>query len=362
MSKPMSRLVVKVGSGLVVGSDRTPNAEFVASLCREIAALRGEGTDVVLVSSGAIALGAPLLGLEGRLQRLDELQAAAAIGQVRLAQLWQDALSVHGLTAAQLLLTPGDTESRRRYLNALDTLRVLLRHGAVPVVNENDTVATDEIRYGDNDGLAARVAQMVDADTLLLLSDVDGLYTRHPSEPGAELVPRVERIDGTIDGMVSQMRSAWGSGGMHSKVAAARLATSAGVDVHVANGTLPGCIERWRNGGPATHFLASTRPERARKRWIAGTLRPAGRLWLDAGACRALRNGKSLLPVGVAKIDGAFERGDTVLLLDEDGQEIGRGLASFDDREARGLVGQPGQGGTLVHRNDLVLTERSAAS
>ena len=362
MRANIKRLVVKVGSGLVVGNDGEANVAFVQSLSREIAGLRAAGTDVLLVSSGAIALGAAGLGLKERSQRLDELQAAAAIGQVRLAQLWQEHLGGNGLTAAQLLLTLGDTESRRRYLNALDTIRVLLQQGVVPVVNENDTVATDEIRYGDNDGLAARVAQMVEADVLLLLSDVDGLYTAHPDQPDAELVREVTTLDERIEAMVSDRRSTWGSGGMHSKLAAARLASAAGVHVYVANGTVSDCLARWQSGGPATHFVASTRPGRARKRWIAGALRPAGKLWLDAGACQALRNGKSLLPVGVARVEGAFERGDTVLLLDEQGAEIGRGLTAFDAGEARGLAGRRGQGRTLVHRNDLVLTDPMAAS
>ncbi|MEM1262548.1 MAG: glutamate 5-kinase [Pseudomonadota bacterium] len=364
MQCPFSRLVIKVGSGLLVDAGREPNTAFVAGLADEIARLRASQVDVLLVSSGAIALGAPQLGLKRRSHRLDELQAAAAVGQVGLARLWQAHLGTHGLTAAQLLLTLGDTESRRRYLNALDTIRVLLSRGVVPVINENDTVATDEIRFGDNDGLAARVAQMVDANALVLLSDVDGLYTAHPSNLDAELVTRIETIDDATEAMVSERRSAWGSGGMRSKLAAARLASAAGVEVFVTNGTRSGCLERWLNGGPATHFVASARPERARKRWIAGSLRPAGQLWLDAGACAALRNGNSLLPVGVRRVDGSFQRGDTVVLMDENGTEIGRGLCARDDVETRDLLtgrsSEKDRQAALVHRNDLVLTERES--
>ncbi|MEM8983744.1 MAG: glutamate 5-kinase [Pseudomonadota bacterium] len=365
MQCPFSRLVIKVGSGLLVDASREPNTAFVAGLADEIARLRANQVDVLLVSSGAIALGAPQLGIKSRGRRLDELQAAAAVGQVALAQLWQSHLDAHGLRAAQLLLTLGDTESRRRYLNALDTIRVLLKRGVVPVINENDTVATDEIRFGDNDGLAARVAQMVDADALVLLSDVDGLYTKHPSDIDAELVARIDRIDASTEAMVSERRSSWGSGGMRSKLAAASLATAAGVEVFVTNGTRSGCIERWLDGGPATHFVASARPERARKRWIAGALRPAGQLWLDAGACTALRNGKSLLPVGVRRVDGAFQRGDTVVLVDEQGIEIARGLCACDAAETRALLSESSvavsRHGALIHRNDLVLTEREAS-
>ncbi len=365
MQCSFSRLVVKVGSGLLIGPDRAPNRDFATALGAELAALRAAGCEVLLVSSGAIALGAPALGLAVRTSRLDEMQAAAAIGQVRLAQLWQETFEAHDISAAQLLLTLGDTESRRRYLNALDTIRVLLARGVIPVINENDTVATDEIRFGDNDGLAARVAQMVDADALVLLSDVDGLYTAHPEQDGAELVRTVTDIDREVAAMVSERRSSWGSGGMQSKIAAAQLATQAGIDVFVTNGTARGALARWLDGGPATHFVASPRPDSARKRWIAGSLRPAGELWLDPGACAALANGKSLLPVGVQRVEGEFTRGDTVRLLDTAGAEIGRGLTAVDATEARALVGVKGDAGgraALVHRNDMVLTRRTPAN
>jgi glutamate 5-kinase len=361
-------IVVKVGSALLVDQDTGQlRREWLRSLCADVAKLRVEKKSVVLVSSGAIALGRRALGLKPGTLRLEENQAAAAVGQVRLAHAYAEILEAEDIVAAQILLTLGDTEERRRYLNARATIRTLLELGSVPIINENDTVATAEIRYGDNDRLAARVASMMEADALVLLSDVDGLYTADPARaPGAEHIAHVEAITPAIEAMAGGSISGVGRGGMASKLAAARIATGAGVEVVVAMGKTDHPIEAIKDGARSTRFSPNETPAAARKRWIAGVLKPQGVLIIDAGAAKALRDGRSLLPAGVRQIDGRFERGDAVLIHDQQGVEIGRGLAAYGAADAERIAGKRsleieailGYRGRdeIVHRDDLVLT------
>jgi glutamate 5-kinase len=318
------------------------------------------------VSSGAIALGRRELKLPAGRLRLEESQAAAAVGQIRLAHAWKEVLEQRGHTVAQVLLTLGDTEQRRRYLNARNTLETLLRLGAVPVINENDTVATAEIRYGDNDRLGARVAQMVSADCLVLLSDVDGLYTADPTrEPTAQFIAEVVRITPEIEAMAGGSSSDVGSGGMATKVAAARISVSAGCHLCIAAGRESHPLGRIESGARCTWFLAEASPVTARKQWIAGMLKPAGELTVDEGAARALLGGRSLLPAGVVAVNGRFDRGDAVVVRDPQGREIARGLSAYSSTDAeriRGrrsgeleaLLGFRGRD-EMIHRDDLVL-------
>jgi glutamate 5-kinase len=362
------RVVVKVGSALLVeGSTGRVNRAWLESLAEDIAALRGRGQEVVLVSSGAIALGRRELGLASGRLKLEESQAAAAVGQIRLAHAWKEVLEQRGFTVAQVLLTLGDTEERRRYLNARNTLTTLLRLDAIPVINENDTVATAEIRYGDNDRLGARVAQMVSADCLVLLSDVDGLYTADPTrDSGARFIAEVPRITSEIEAMAGGSASEVGSGGMATKVMAAKIAVAAGCSLCIAAGRELNPLRRVESGAPCTWFLAEASPVTVRKQWIAGMLRPAGELAVDEGAVRALRAGKSLLPAGVVHVKGRFDRGDAVVVRDPGGVEIARGLAAYSSADAeriRGrrsaeletLLGYRGRD-EMIHRDDLVLT------
>jgi glutamate 5-kinase len=362
------RIVIKIGSALLVNArDGTLDAGWFNALVGDIVRLRARGQDVVLVSSGAIALGRRHLGLGPGPLRLDESQAAAAAGQIRLAHAWQDALARHDIPVAQVLLSPGDTEQRRRYLNARGTLETLIGLGAVPVINENDTVATEEIRYGDNDRLAARVAQMVSADCLLLLSDVDGLYTADPrTRPDAAFVPVVTEIDANVRRMAGDSPTDFGSGGMITKLAAARIAVAAGCHMAILDGRRHAPLEVLEENGRCTWFLAAGSPGRMRKQWIAGSLEPRGNLHVDAGAARALAAGNSLLPAGVTRIDGIFERGDAVVIRGPSGSELARGLVGYGADEARriagrhsseieGLLGYRGRA-ALVHRNDLAMT------
>src|SRR5690606_9653883 len=302
-------IVIKVGSALLVErASGTLNRAWVESLAADIGRLRQRGQDVLLVSSGAIALGRRSLGLPQGKLKLEESQAAAAVGQIRLAHAWAEVLDQHGLSVAQILLTLGDTEQRRRYLNARSTLNTLLRLGAVPVVNENDTVATTEIRYGDNDRLAARVAQMISADCLVLLSDVDGLYTADPTrDPTARFIPEVHRIDASIEVMAGGAASAVGSGGMATKIVAAKIAVGAGCHMCVALGREPHPLQRIEQGARCSWFYPSASPATMRKQWIAGTLQPAGEVQVDDGAAQALARGKSLLPAGVVRVSGQFQ-------------------------------------------------------
>jgi glutamate 5-kinase len=361
------RVVVKVGSSLLVDSDKGRlNRAWLESLAADVAASRKRGQEVILVSSGAIALGRRHLTLgTGRL-KLEESQAAAAVGQIRLAHAYKELLDVHEITVAQILLTLGDTEQRRRYLNARGTLNTLLSLGAVPLINENDTVATAEIRYGDNDRLAARVAQMVGADCLVLLSDIDGLYTANPNiDPDAQFIARVLEITPAIEAMAGGSGSDMGSGGMQTKIAAAKIAVAAGCHLCISLGSVEHPLQRIAEGARCTWFMPSSTPLATRKQWIAGTLKPAGAISVDDGAVRALMGGKSLLPAGVTRAVGRFDRGDTVSIVGPDGTEIGRGICAYSDVDAARIIGRKSADiekvlgfrgrDEIVHRDDLVL-------
>ncbi|WP_206202866.1 glutamate 5-kinase [Thioalkalivibrio sp. XN8] len=361
------RVVIKIGSALLV--DRATNSldrPWFEGLVEDIARLRRRGQEVLLVSSGAIALGRRHLGLRAGPLRLEESQAAAAAGQVRLAHAWQEALGRHDIPVAQVLLTLGDTEQRRRYLNARGTLETLLGLGAVPVINENDTVATEEIRYGDNDRLAARVAQMTSADCLVLLSDIAGLYTADPArDPDAWLVPEIHAVTPEIEAMAGESATDVGSGGMITKLMAARISLAAGCNMVIASGRVRHPLQALEEGAPCTWFVAAASPARVRKQWIAGALKPSGELVVDAGAAAALAHGKSLLPAGVVSVSGRFERGDLVLVKDQSGRVLARGLSAYDSAEAGRIIGLRssmieqvlGYRGReeLVHRNDLAM-------
>jgi glutamate 5-kinase len=358
-------LVIKIGSALVVDHD-APRSAWLATVAADIAAARARGTGVIVVSSGAIALARPVLGLLHPRLRLEEKQAAAAVGQIRLAQAWSLALAEQGLTAAQLLLTLEDTEDRRRYLNARATLTTLLSLGCVPVINENDSVATAEIRFGDNDRLAARVAEMVQADQLLLLSDIDGLYTADPKrDPAARHLPVIPALTPEIEAMGGDPPPGYSSGGMRTKLVAARIATQAGVAMAIGVGATPHPLRALVEGGRCTWFLPAEDGLTARKRWIAGSLQPAGRLVVDAGAARALAAGRSLLPAGVRAVEGAFDRGDPVLIQSRDGATLARGLSAYASGDACRIAGHRSEEieailgwrgrDEMVHRDDLVL-------
>ncbi|MEZ5774578.1 MAG: glutamate 5-kinase [Hyphomicrobiaceae bacterium] len=362
------RLVVKIGSALLVerASGRIKGT-WLSSLADDVADLVAEGREVILVSSGAIALGRRLLGLQPGALKLEESQAAAAVGQISLAQAYQSLFRERGLNAAQLLLTLGDTEERRRYLNARQTIDTLIRLKAVPVVNENDTVATSEIRYGDNDRLAARVASMASANCLVLLSDIDGLYTAPPQiDPDARFVPEVGEITPEIEAMAGDAGTELSRGGMVTKIAAARIATGAGAHMVIASGKVLHPLKAIAAGGRATWFIAKSDPLAARKRWIAGTLEPRGVLVIDQGAEGALKGGRSLLPAGVKRIEGQFDRGDAVMIRGEDGRELGRGISAYGQADAVRIIGRKSQEiaailgyegrAEIVHRDDLALT------
>jgi glutamate 5-kinase len=361
------RLVIKIGSALVVDpAHATPRAAWLASVAKDIAGLRARGIDVIVVSSGAIALARRTLRLTQRRLRLEEKQAAAAVGQIRLAQAWAEALSARDLTAAQLLLTLDDTEDRRRYLNARATLNTLLALHCIPVINENDTVATAEIRFGDNDRLAARVAEMVQADQLVLLSDIDGLYTADPKrDPAAEHIPVVEAITPEIEAMGGEPPPGYSSGGMRTKLAAARIATQAGCAMAIAFGHQDHPLKALEDGARCTWFLPAPEGRSARKRWIAGSLSPLGVMTVDTGAARALRNGRSLLPAGVKTIEGSFDRGDPVVVRGPRGEALARGLSAYGSADAERIAGHRsdeieailGWRGRdeIIHRDDLVL-------
>jgi glutamate 5-kinase len=361
------RLVVKIGSALVVDPDEAaPRRDWLATVAADIFSLRARGAEVIVVSSGAIALARRSLNLTQKRLRLEEKQAAAAVGQIRLAQAWADMLSAHGLTAAQLLLTLDDTEDRRRYLNARATLQTLLGFGCIPVINENDSVATAEIRYGDNDRLAARVAEMVQADQLVLLSDIDGLYTADPKrDPAARHIPVVEGVTAEVEAMGGEPPPGYSSGGMRTKLAAARIATGAGCAMAIALGHQPHPLRALAEGARCTWFLPAPEGRSARKRWIAGTLAPLGRLTVDAGAARALAQGRSLLPAGVRSLAGAFERGDAVEVAGPDGACLARGLSAYNSTDAARIIGHRSEEieailgwrgrDEIIHRDDLVL-------
>jgi glutamate 5-kinase len=361
------RIVVKVGSSLLVDSKGGRlNHDWLAALARDIAQLHQERRDMLVVSSGAIALGRAVLGLPAGALKLEDSQAAAAVGQISLARTWAEMLDRHGIAAGQVLVTLQDTEERRRYLNARSTIGKLLEWRAVPVINENDTVATNEIRYGDNDRLAARVATMASADLLVLLSDVDGLYDAPPAgNSQAKLVPLVERITPAIEAMAGTAGSQHARGGMQTKIEAGKIATHGGTHMVIASGRVAHPLAAVAHGGRCTWFLTAANPVTARKKWIAGTLEPKGSLTIDAGAVAALRSGKSLLPAGVVRVDGSFARGDAVVIRGPDGAEVGRGLVAYDADDAAKIRGQTssdiisilGFGGraAMVHRDDLVM-------
>ncbi len=360
------RLIVKVGSALLVDA-RTGrlNRAWLESLADDLGEAAGRGQQLIVVSSGAIALGRRHLGLAPGRLRLEESQAAAAVGQIRLARAWQEILEDRGLAVAQVLLTLEDTEDRRRYLNARATLNTLLGLGAVPVINENDTVATAEIRYGDNDRLAARVGQMASAECVVLLSDIDGLSSADPGrDPAARFIPEVREISDAVEAMASGPTSGVGSGGMTTKIAAARIAVAAGSSLCIASGRRFNPLKAILDGERCSWFLPGANPLAMRKQWIAGTLQPRGRLVIDAGAAAALGRGKSLLPAGVQKVAGRFERGDTVSVI-ADGREVARGLAAYSAADAALILGRKsaeiesllGYAGReeLIHRDDLVM-------
>ena len=363
-----ARLVVKIGSALLV-DDKTGTIRrtWLEALADDLHVLRETGTEILVVSSGAIAVGRRHLGLTQKTIRLEEKQAAAASGQIQLAHAYQEALARHDISVAQILLTLSDTEERRRHLNARSTIAQLLTLGAVPVVNENDTVATTEIRFGDNDRLAARVAAMISADTLILLSDIDGLYERDPrQDSNAKHIAQVDEINPQIEAMAGKAPTGYSSGGMETKIQAAKVATAAGCRMAIMNGIDANPLRRLTEGARCTWFMPSTSPLTARKRWIVGSLNPVGEILVDAGAERALKQGKSLLPAGVIHIQGTFERGDAVIVRAADGNEMARGLSAYSNVDAARIAGRKsgeiaeilGYRGRdeLIHRDDLVLT------
>jgi glutamate 5-kinase len=361
------RIVIKVGSSLLIDQDRgCVRKDWLDSLAEDIADLHQQGADVLVVSSGAVALGRTVLRLPRKGLKLEDSQAAAAVGQIALARIWAEVLAERKITAGQILVTFGDTEERQRYLNARATIGRLLDLRAVPVINENDTVATNELRYGDNDRLAARVATMGSADLLIVLSDVPGLYTAPPTEnPKAELVPLVTHVDEKIEAMAGGAASQLSRGGMRTKIDAAKIATTGGTHMLIADGRIMHPVARLNEPVPCTWFLSGSNPVTARKKWIAGSLEPRGTLYVDAGAAHAIMNGKSLLPAGVTRVEGNFLSGDCVLIRDARSAEIGRGLIGYDSGEAAliagrnsqsivDVLGAPGRA-AIIHRDDMVL-------
>ena len=358
------RIVVKIGSALLVEQGRL-RADWLASLASDVAALKARGADVVLVSSGSIALGRAALGLDAAELALEQAQAAAAVGQIRLARAYEEALAPLGLVTAQVLVTLDDSAERRRYLNTRATLAQLLALSVVPIVNENDTIATDEIRYGDNDRLAAQIAVTIGADHLVLLSDVDGFYSANPqSDPGARRFELVEEITPELEAMAGDAGTGLSKGGMKTKLMAAKTATGAGCAMSIAQGRRLNPLTALLEGAPHTLFSAKSNPKAARKQWIAA-MKPRGALYIDAGALRALEQGKSLLPAGLRKVEGEFRRGDPVDILGPDGARIGCGLSRYTADEATRIAGlrsdqieavlhYPARA-ALIHRDDMAL-------
>ena len=360
------RIVIKIGSALLVDRDSGDlRAAWLRALADDVAWLRGQGIDAILVSSGSIALGRGALGLPMTDLTLEQSQAAAAVGQIELARAYAEALASHGLRAAQVLVTLEDSTDRRRYLNSRATLEQLLQLGAVPIVNENDTVATDEIRYGDNDRMAAQVAVTAGADQLILLSDVDGFYSANPAQdPTARRFDVIETITPEIEAMAGDAGSGLSKGGMKTKLMAAKTATAAGCDMAITEGSVLHPVRALEDGAPATWFRAQGDPQQKRKAWIAA-MKPRGRVVVDAGAAKALMRGSSLLPAGVSGVDGRFERGDPLEIADGEGRVLGQGLTRYDAVDAtkiRGLrsaavedvLGYPGRG-PLIHRDDMAM-------
>ena len=363
------RLVIKIGSAILVESESGRLREdWLASICDDIAALKAQGKELVIVSSGAIALGRARLGLMGQKLALGDKQACAAAGQSLLTLAYERAFETHGIVTAQALLTLNDTESRRRWLNARQTLQTVLRHGGLPIINENDTVATDEIRYGDNDRLAARTAQMLGADTLILLSDIDGLYTADPrNDQDAKHLPVIESLTDAIMAMGGGVNAeaAMGSGGMATKLAAAKIAVQAGCSMCIMDGRENNPLTRLDEGERCSWFHAQDNPKKARSQWIGGTLKTVGSIIVDAGAAKALTQGNSLLAAGVTKLEGAFRKGDAVSVLGTDGAELARGLVAYDAEDAAKILGLKSKdiervlgydnGAALIHRDNLVM-------
>jgi glutamate 5-kinase len=364
---PFRRLTIKIGSATIVDAKTGKiKSEWLAALVEDLAALKARGIALVVVSSGAIALGRGLLGLEAVNLTLEQQQAAASAGQIALSQAWATGLAHHGIVAGQILITPNITEERRYFLNARTTISTLLALGAIPIINENDTVATAEIKYGDNDRLSARVATMIEADCLVLLSDIDGLYTAPPGkDPNAKHLDHVAAITPEIEAMAGGAANHLSRGGMTTKIEAGKIATQAGTAMIIAKGTDLHPLRSLMDGGKHTLFAAAESRAQARKRWIMGTLAPTGQIYVDAGAVRALLDGKSLLPIGVTRVKGEFVRGDAVSVLDPDGHEIARGLVALDYEEAEQVKGKNskrvgellglGARAELVHRDNLVV-------
>ncbi len=366
------RVVIKIGSALLVDEARgTVHRQWLEALADDVERLKKRGQDVILVSSGAIAVGRRSLGLSDGVLTLEDKQAAAATGQIRLAHVYQDVLGHHDITVAQMLVTLDDTESRRRFLNVRDTLNAILRHGAVPLINENDTVATDEIRFGDNDRLAARIAAMAGADVLVLLSDIDGLYSVDPNleAGGGEHIASLEAITPEIEAMAGGSGTSHGSGGMVTKLAAAKICLMNGCAMAIARGEGGNPVKRLEDGARATWFTPSQTPARARKRWIASALQPVGAYVCDGGALKALQMGKSLLPIGVVGVEGRFNKGDAVVIKGVDGQERARGLSAYSSADAQKISGKNSRQietilgfrgrDELVHRDDMALLDRT---
>lgn len=362
------RVVIKVGSALLVDEAHgTVHRKWLEALAEDIVRLKENGQEVILVSSGAIAVGRRYLGLTDGALKLEDKQAAAATGQIRLAHAYQDVLGHHDVIVAQMLVTLDDTENRRRFLNARNTLDAILRRGGVPLINENDTVATDEIRFGDNDRLAARIAAMAGADVLVLLSDIDGLYTADPNQnANAEHIGELNAITPEIEAMAGGSGTAHGSGGMVTKLVAAKICLQNGCAMAITQGQDRHPLKRLIDGARATWFTPTLSPAKARKCWIAGALQPMGALVLDDGALAALQGGKSLLPIGVTQVEGAFEKGDAVILKDGQGKELARGLSAYSSVDAakiigkrsgeiEGILGYRGRD-ELVHRDDMALS------
>ncbi len=360
------RLVVKIGSALLVDPGTGAlRQDWLAALAQDVAGLKARGIDVILVSSGSIALGRAVLGLSPGPLALEQAQGAAAVGQIRLARAYEEALAPHGLLTAQVLVTLEDSRDRRRYLNSRATLETLLSLGAVPIVNENDTVATDEIRYGDNDRLAAQVAVTVGADQLILLSDVDGFYSANPvQESTAQRFDRIDRITPEIEDMAGDAGSGLSKGGMKTKLMAAKTAVAAGCAMAITLGSRHNPLRSLEEGAPATWFAPQLDPQAARKRWIAA-MKPVGEIVVDAGAAQALHSGKSLLPAGIRDVRGAFGRGDPVAILNAENHKLGQGLTRYTSGEAQAIkgrrsvdieaiLGYPGRA-ALIHRDDMAL-------
>lgn len=364
MPPDLKRLIVKTGSSLLIAEDGTVRTEWLTRLAADVAQARARGQSVIIVTSGAVALGRGLM--QATALTLEEKQALAACGQPLLMAAWAQAFAPHGIACAQLLLTAEDSEDRRRYLNARNTLETLISHGVLPIVNENDTVATSELKVGDNDRLSARVAQMAGADALVLLSDIDGLYTANPrTNPDAEFIAEVRAITPEIEAYAGGAGSQAGTGGMITKLQAAKIALGAGCHMAIARGDIDNPLKRLLEGGKATWFLSGQTPVSARKQWIAGSLRPMGAYLVDAGAAAALKSGKSLLPAGVTGMEGKFARGDAVLIRDAAGNVLGRGLSAYSSADASRILGLKSAEierilgfkgrAALIHRDDMIL-------